>query len=135
MIKIIEVDSKKYIFDIDKMKIKPLKARACANCGKEFIIVGRADTKYCENCKDNGAMNVYIANMKNNLAMKIYQKYYKKNYARTKYKSESKKMSKEKFEQWNKEALLFRAKALNNEITLEEFEIYLKTNREEKTND
>jgi len=121
MEKIIEIEGKKYFVDTEKLTIKLLETKCCKKCGNKFIYPGRKDTAYCDNCRDTGAMDMYLEKISNDTIMKEFNKAYKRNHARVRYK----KMSKEDFHKWSLKAREMREKANSGEVTIDEFVSYL----------
>ena len=102
-----------------------MEIKHCKKCGNEFVYPGRKDTTYCDNCRDTGAMDMYLKKINNDTIMKEFNKAYKRNYARIKYKNESKRMSKYDFEKWSSQAREMRERVKSGEITVDEFISYL----------
>ena len=85
----------------------PLEKRKCPIDGEKV-----------KTCKEIGALKKFSEKVKNNPVWTVYQRTYKTRYARV----SKGKMTKAEFEAWADNAKALREKALNNEITFEEFQ-------------
>lgn len=100
--------------------------KKCACCGRFFIINSRYNTDYCDNiapgetnrtCREIGAQRTFREKVSSDPVWLAYQRAYKTHYARM----TKKKISKSEFLAWANEALELRSKALNREISFEEY--------------
>lgn len=102
--------------------------RVCKNCDKYFVIVGYANTEYCDRvfdeqgrtCKEMGALNVWQKKAKKP-AYELYSKEYKKRFARIKYG----KITKEEFSEWAEEARIYRDRCMADEMEYDAFKEWL----------
>jgi len=115
--------------------------RLCKSCGRYFA-VNHGGAEYCsrffsglsakggktldtgKTCKEVGSVKTYQAKLEDedNLALKLYNRAYKTHFARIKYR----KITREEFQTWAKQAREFRDKVLMGEMDLEEFRQWLK---------
>lgn len=100
--------------------------KKCGYCGKYFLLEAGIFSDYCTRpvkdtdkvCRDLGHRKKYAEKIKNNPVWLAYSRAYKQHYARYL----KKKMSQSEFQQWADLALELRQKALNETISLEEFQ-------------
>lgn len=101
--------------------------KKCRNCGRYFLVKQGYFTEYCDlvapgektkTCKEIGALKKFSEKVKNNPVWTIYQRTYKTRYARV----SKGKMTKPEFERWADNAKILREKALNNEMSFEDFQ-------------
>jgi hypothetical protein len=135
MVEMVESDDIDSIFYISLMKmvINSIYVKKCEYCGKYFLIEGRRKTvKYCDNifkgktqpCFALAARDKYQQSLEKDEAMMAYRKAYKKLNARVKIK----KWDNSDFLTWCDKAKIELKKCKNSEITLEEFNKWLKEN-------
>ncbi len=97
----------------------------CGRCGRYFLSKGDYHGQYCDRvapgesrtCQQLAAQESYQNKLKENdgqNALNIYQKYYKRYFARV----TSGRLKKEKFKQWQYEAVQLRDSCLNGELSL-----------------
>ena len=100
----------------------------CGRCGRYFLSKGDYHGQYCDRiapgesrtCQQLAAQETYQTKLKKNdgqNALNIYQKYYKRYFARV----TSGGLKKEKFKQWQYEAVQKRDSCLDGKLSLEEF--------------
>lgn len=100
--------------------------KKCGYCGKYFLLEAGIFSDYCTRpvkdtdkvCRDLGHRKKYAEKIKNNPVWIAYSRAYKQHYARYL----KKKMSQSEFQQWADFALELRQKALDETISLEEFQ-------------
>lgn len=105
--------------------------RVCKSCGKYFAITGYANTEYCDRefqnsgktCKEVGAVRLLQNKLSTDPVHKAYSRAYKTHFARIKYR----KITKEEFTIWSERARDMRDKTLAGEVSLVDFEQWLKT--------
>ena len=105
--------------------------KTCRCCGRYFPSYVHGNAEYCERlfqddktCKEIGAVSMFRARLEEYPAMQLYQRAYKTRFARIK----AKRMTKEQFVVWGKEARGYRDSVLRGEMRLEEFGAWLKEN-------
>ncbi|MBD5169560.1 MAG: hypothetical protein HDT20_05520 [Oscillibacter sp.] len=114
--------------EFSKLLEEGLQFQKCKRCGKFFLIKGDYHGQYCDRiapgesrtCQQLAAQETYQNKLKGNggrNALNIYQKYYKRYFARVQTGS----LKKEKFKQWQYEAVQKRDACLDEKLTLEEF--------------
>lgn len=100
--------------------------KKCGYCGKYFLLEAGIFSDYCTRpvkdtdkvCRDLGHRKKYAEKIKNNPVWLAYSRAYKQHYARYL----KKKMSQSEFQQWADFALELRQQALDETISLEEFQ-------------
>ena len=118
--------------EFSKLLEEGLRFQRCQRCGKYFLTKGDYHGQYCDRiapgesrtCQQLAAQETYQSKLKDNggrNALNIYQKYYKRYFARIKTGS----LKKEKFKQWQYEAVQKRDACLDEKLTLEEFTEWL----------
>ena len=104
----------------------------CGRCGRYFIVKGNYHGAYCDRtpegehrtCQQLAAQEAYQNKLKDNggkNALNVYQKYYKRYFARI----QSGALKREKFKQWQYEAVQKRDDCLGGTLSLEEFTVWL----------
>lgn len=109
--------------------------KKCKNCNKYFITYFDSNQLYCENiysgtqtCKDIGNQIAQLKKQKYDLVYGKYRKIYSKKAMLVKRNPDIKSYKTE-YENWKKEAQEYRDKLKKEEITNEEFEKWLDTNK------
>lgn len=100
--------------------------KKCGYCGKYFLLEAGIFSDYCTRpvkgtdkiCRDLGHRKKYAEKIKNNPVWLAYSRAYKQHYARYL----KKKMSQSEFQQWADFALELRQQALDETVSLEEFQ-------------
>ncbi len=98
--------------------------------GKYFAVTGYANTEYCDRefqnsgktCKEFGAVRLLQNKLSTDPVHKAYSRAYKTHFARIKYR----KITKEEFTIWSEMARRMRDKTLAGEMSLVDFEQWLK---------
>lgn len=114
--------------EFSKLLEKGARFQRCGRCGRYFLPKGDYHGQYCDRvapgesrtCQQLAAQEAYQTKLKENdgrNALNIYQKYYKRYFARV----TSGRLRKEKFKQWQYEAVQKRDSCLDGELSLEEF--------------
>ena len=109
-----------------------LRFQRCQRCRKYFLTKGDYHGQYCDRivpgesrtCQQLAAQETYQNKLKDNggkNALNIYQKYYKRYFARVKAGS----LKKERFKQWQYEAVQKRDDCLSGTLTVEELAVWL----------
>jgi len=109
-----------------------LEFQKCKRCGRYFIVKGKYHGAYCDRiakgesrtCQQLAAQETYLNKLRVNdgkNALSIYQKYYKRYFARIKAGS----LKRDKFKQWQYEAVQKRDACLEGKLSLEELEVWL----------
>ncbi len=104
----------------------------CKRCGRYFIVKGNYHGAYCDRvpkgesrtCQQLAAQETYLNKLRDNdgkNALSFYQKYYKRYFARVKAGS----LKRDKFKQWQYEAVQKRDACLNGTLSLEELTDWL----------
>jgi len=104
----------------------------CKRCGRYFIVKGNYHGVYCDriakgesrSCQQLAAQATYLNKLRDNdgkNALSIYQKYYKRYFARVKAGS----LKRNKFKQWQYEAVQKRDACLEGKLSLEELTDWL----------
>ena len=104
--------------------------RRCKNCGRWFALTGHQGWEYCDRvfdekgrtCRDVGAVNTWTAKRSEDEVFKVYRREYKKRFGWIK----AGKIPAEDFYQWSEQARRKKQACDKGEITLEEFEAWLK---------
>lgn len=109
-----------------------LEFQKCRRCGRYFVVKGNYHGVYCDRiaegehrtCQQLAAQETYLEKLKDNDGKNprsVYQKYYKRYFARVQAGS----LKREKFKQWQYEAVQKRDGCLDGTLTLGEFENWL----------
>lgn len=109
-----------------------LEFQKCRRCGRYFIVKGNYHGAYCDRiaegehrtCQQLAAQETYLNKLKDNdgkNALSIYQKYYKRYFARVQAGS----LKREKFKQWQYQAVQKRDACLDGKVSLEELADWL----------
>ena len=109
-----------------------LEFRKCRRCGKYFIVKGNYHGAYCDRiadgehrtCQQLAAQETYLEKLKDNDGrnpLSVYQKYYKRYFARVQAGS----LKRDKFKQWQYEAVQKRDDCLSGNLTLDAFTEWL----------
>ena len=105
--------------------------KRCDNCGMYFLLEGGKYSNYCERplksdpdktCRDVGARKKYDDKCKTDPVWLAYNRAYKAHYARYM----KKKMTVPEFEEWSRQAVVWRIQAEQGKLKLTEYEILLK---------
>lgn len=104
--------------------------RRCKNCGRYFPQIGRVSAEYCERpvaeeqqtCRETGAFQQWTKKQSDDPVFKAYRKEYKKRFARIK----ARRISDKDFYAWSEQAREMKKKCDSGDITLEEYEKWLK---------
>nr|WP_317358033.1 DUF6076 domain-containing protein [uncultured Tyzzerella sp.] len=119
-------------FELIQMVKNNIKINKCKLCGNYFIPLGRTDTLYCDriftggkSCKQLGARIKYKEKSKLNPIHIQYEKAYRRIYS----KQRRKVITKEEFFIWSEKAKNLRDKCINNEISFDEFLIFLNSDK------
>ena len=104
--------------------------RRCKNCGRYFPQTGRVSAEYCERpvaegqqtCRETGAFQQWTKKQSDDPVFKAYRKEYKKRFARIK----ARRISDKDFYAWSEQAREMKKKCDSGDITLEEYEKWLK---------
>ena len=104
--------------------------RRCKNCGRYFPQTGRVSAEYCERpvaegqqtCRETGAFQQWTKKQSDDPVFKAYRKEYKKRFARIK----ARRISDTDFYAWSEQAREMKKKCDSGDITLEEYEKWLK---------
>jgi len=113
----------------------------CKRCGRYFLTKGDYHGQYCERvvpgegrtCQQLAAQETYQNKLKDNggkNALNIYQKYYKRYFARVKAGS----LKKERFKQWQYEAVQKRDDCLGGKLNVDEFATWLENSMPNRAN-
>ena len=113
--------------EFSKLLEEGVQFQKCGRCGRYFLSKGDYHGQYCDRiapgesrtCQQLAAQEAYQSKLKENdgqNALNIYQKYYKRYFARVTSGS----LKKEKFRQWQYEAVQKRDGCLNGELSLGE---------------
>ena len=114
--------------EFSKLLEEGVQFQKCGRCGRYFLSKGDYHGQYCDRiapgesrtCQQLAAQETYQTKLKKNdgqNALNIYQKYYKRYFARV----TSGGLKKEKFKQWQYEAVQKRDSCLDGKLSLEEF--------------
>ena len=109
-----------------------LEFQKCRRCGKYFIVKGNYHGAYCDRiaagehrtCQQLAAQETYLEKLKDNDGrnpLSVYQKYYKRYFARVQAGS----LKRDKFKQWQYEAVQKRDDCLSGNLTLDAFTEWL----------
>lgn len=109
---------------------REIKMRVCKNCGWLFAVTGHGGTEYCDRpfdekgraCKEIGAFRVWEKSKSGDEVFKIYRREYKKRFAWIR----AGRITKDEFYAWSEKAREKKTECEIGEITLEEFEQWLK---------
>lgn len=105
--------------------------KRCDNCGMYFLLEGGKYSNYCERtlkddpdktCRDVGARKKYDDKCKSDPIWLAYNRAYKAHYARYM----KKKMTVPEFEEWSRQAVIWRIQAEEGKLERIEYEILLK---------
>ena len=118
--------------EFSKLLEEGLRFQRCQRCRKYFLTKGDYHGQYCDRivpgesrtCQQLAAQETYQNKLKDNggkNALNIYQKYYKRYFARAKAGS----LKKERFKQWQYEAVQKRDDCLSGTLTVEELTVWL----------
>ena len=113
--------------EFSKLLEEGIQFQRCRRCGRYFLSKGDYHGQYCDRiapgeshtCQQLAAQEAYQSKLKENdgqNALNIYQKYYKRYFARVTSGS----LRKEKFKQWQYEAVQKRDSCLDGELSLGE---------------
>ena len=113
--------------EFSKLLEEDVQFQKCGRCGRYFLTKGDYHGQYCDRiapgesrtCQQLAAQEAYQTKLRENdgqNALNIYQKYYKRYFARVTSGS----LRKEKFKQWQYEAVQNRDSCLAGELSLEE---------------
>jgi hypothetical protein len=105
--------------------------KACRNCGKYFPDTAHGNTEFCgrlfqdtgKSCKDIGSLTKWKEKVAANPAILLYNKHYKTRFSRIK----AGKVTREVFQEWAAMARAYRDKVIAGEMSLEDFEGWLKS--------
>lgn len=122
--------------EFSKMLEYGIRLHKCKNCGRYFIVKGNYEAEYCDriregqtkNCQQIVAQKKYNEKLHNNETVALFRKYYKRYYARSKAGT----IKPDKFRKWNYRACEMRDKCQSGEISVAEFEEWLKNSFENK---
>ena len=117
-------------FSVRECIKREIKMRMCKNCGHWFALTGRTNAEYCEvtrdskgrTCKEIGAIALWNKNKSEDEVFKIYRREYKKRFAWIK----AKRIDPAVFYEWSAKAREKRDACERGELTLEEFQAWLK---------
>lgn len=109
-------------------------------CGKYFIVKGNYHGAYCDRivdgehrtCQQLAAQEAYLEKLKDNDGknpLSVYQKYYKRYFARV----QSGALKRDKFKQWQYEAVQKRDECLSGNLTLGAFTEWLEIRMPNRT--
>lgn len=106
------------------------RVRVCKNCGRYFALTGRANAEYCtrivkgsgKTCREVGAVRCWEQKQGEDEVFKAYRKEYKRRFAWIRLR----KITAEMFYAWSEEARKKKAACERGEMTMEEFEEWLK---------
>lgn len=109
---------------------REISMKVCKSCGRYFAVTGYANTEYCDRefqnsgktCKEVGAVRLLQNKLSTDPVHKAYSRAYKTHFARIKYR----KTTKEEFTIWSEMARAMRDKTLAGEMSLADFEHWLK---------
>lgn len=131
----VEVLYPRSIYDLIDFSVRgcvkrEIKMRVCKNCGHWFALTGRANAEYCEvtrdskgrTCKEIGAIALWNKNKSEDEVFKIYRREYKKRFAWIK----AKRIDPAVFYEWSARAREKKDACERGELTLEEFQAWLK---------
>lgn len=113
--------------EFSKLLEEGIQFQRCRRCGRYFLSKGDYHGQYCDRiapgesrtCQQLAAQDAYQSKLKENdgqNALNIYQKYYKRYFARVTSGS----LRKEKFKQWQYEAVQKRDSCLDGKLSLGE---------------
>lgn len=111
-----------------------LRFRTCKFCGRYFGITGNTRIEFCDRlidgskktCKEMGSVRLYDKRVLENPALREYKRSYKAHNARIRYGL----MTKDEFRAWSKEARQKRDACLAGQLSLEEFVIWLDSDKQ-----
>ena len=117
-------------FSVRKCIKQEIEMRVCMNCGRWFALTGRTNAEYCEvtrdskgrTCKEIGAIALWNKNKSEDEIFKIYRREYKKRFAWIK----AKRIDPAVFYEWSARAREKKDACERGELTLEEFQAWLK---------
>lgn len=117
-------------FFIRQAIIRDTKVRICKNCERYFVLSGHARSEYCDRpaddkgrtCRDVGAINVWTKNKADDEVFKAYRREYKRRFAWIR----TNKIRPEDFYAWSELARARKAQCDNGEISLKEFQAWLR---------
>ena len=117
-------------FSVRECIKREIKMRMCKNCGHWFALTGRTNAEYCEvtrdskgrTCKEIGAIALWNKNKSGDEVFKIYRREYKKRFAWIK----AKRIDPAVFYEWSAKAREKKDACERGELTLEEFQAWLK---------
>ena len=133
--KFVEVLCPRNIYDLIDFSVREcikreVKMRVCKNCGHWFALTGRTNAEYCEvtrdskgrTCKEIGAIAMWNKNKSEDEVFKIYRREYKKRFAWIK----AKRIDPAVFYEWSAKAREKKDACERGELTMEEFQAWLK---------
>jgi len=105
--------------------------KRCRNCGKYFPLTVHGNTEFCDRpfqdtgktCREIGSQTKWKEKVAASPAMLLYNKYYKTRFSRIR----AGKISRADFQAWAEKAREMRDLTMKGEVTLEEFEDWLKS--------
>jgi hypothetical protein len=105
--------------------------KVCRNCGKYFPDTAHGNTEFCarpfqdtgKSCKDIGSLTKWREKVAANPVILLYNKHYKTRFSRIK----AGKVTREVFQEWAAMARAYRDKVIDGEVSLEDFEGWLKS--------
>ena len=117
-------------FSVRECLKREIKMRMCKNCGHWFALTGRPNAEYCEvtrdskgrTCKEIGAIVLWNRNKSGDEVFKVYRREYKKRFAWIK----AKRIDPAVFYEWSARAREKKDACERGELTLEEFQAWLK---------
>lgn len=117
-------------FFIRQAIIRDTKVRICKKCECYFVLSGHARSEYCDRpaddkgrtCRDVGAINVWTKNKADDEVFKAYRREYKRRFASIRTNT----IRPEDFYAWSELARARKTQCDNDEISLEEFQTWLK---------
>ena len=120
-------------FELIQVVKNNIKINKCNLCNNYFIPLGRNDTLYCnriyksqnKTCKQVGARLKYIEKSKEDPIHIQYEKAYRRMYS----KQRRNVINKNQFFNWTEKAKILRNKCINNEISFDEFLIFLNNDK------
>ena len=125
-------------FELIQVVKNNIKINKCNLCNNYFIPLGRNDTLYCnriyknqnKTCNQIGARLKYIEKNKENPIHIQYEKAYRRMYS----KQRRNVINKKQFFNWTEKSKNLRNKCINNEISFDEFLIFLNSDKIKPTN-
>jgi hypothetical protein len=104
-------------FEFIKLLSKGAQVSKCKNCGKFFLVTGRSDTVYCEECKSVGPGNTYRKKVNEDPIMKLHQRAYKRYHQKVSRKS----ITQQAFLEWLEQAKSMRKQAQDHDISFDKY--------------